>query len=327
MTAWGDFYATHVYPGVSAALSWLASPFGFSLTEIVVVAAAVAAVWIIVRAILRRKRWWRCLLAEAELLLGVVAWLYLGWGFNYFRSSIYVRAETTPMPMEEAEFHEFLSAFADQLNDSWCDVESIDPATVEQEIKAWYETVPPQFGLCRPRAWQHPKRMLFNRLYSAVGVLGFIGPAFDEMHVNRDVSPLEYPFIFAHEYSHVLGVSSEAEANFWAFEACRASHDAAIRYSAWYMLLSHTAYNIRSLLGEEAYAAWAETLIPEVFVDLELSQIHWADLRWTWLSQVQHRFYDLFLKTNRITAGTADYGQVLRLVMTFSQLHDHGEEE
>ena len=326
-TAWGDWYATRVYPGLSAALSWIASPFGFSLTEIVLLAAIAAAVWILVRAIRRHKKWWRCVLAELALVLVVIVWFYMGWGFNYFRSSIFQRAETIPMPYEAAEFEEFMETFADELNENWCDVETIDPAAVEAQVKAWYATVPPQFGLCTPRAWQHPKRLLFNRFYSATGVMGFIGPAFDEMHVNRDVSAVEYPFLFAHEYAHVLGVSNEAEANFWAFEACRAADDPAIRYSAWYMLLRHTAGNIQSLMGTEAYHAWAETLIPEVYVDWELDQLHWADLRWEWLSRIQHRFYDFFLRTNRIPEGTANYGQVLRLVLTFSQLHDHGEEE
>jgi prepilin-type N-terminal cleavage/methylation domain-containing protein len=327
--SWGDFYATRIYPGLSAALSWVASPFGFSLTEVAIVVAILAFVWIIVRAIRKHKPWWKCVLGELALLLGVVAWLYIGWGFNYFRSDIYTRTGTTPMPYEEAELQAFLKVFAEELNENWCEVEKVDPKQIEAEIKAWYAALPEECGLCKPRPWQHPKRMIFNRLHSAVGVLGYIGPAFDELHVNRDVSPLEYPFIYAHEYSHVLGVSSEAEANFWAFEACRASADQAVRYSGWYMLLSHTQVNIRSILGREAWEAWSETLIPEVYVDLELARLHWADLRWNWLARLQHRYYNLFLKTNRIADGTANYGQVLRLVMSLSDFHDHahGEED
>ncbi len=324
---WGEWYATRVYPGLSAFLTRVAGFFRYSLTEIVVVFAVVAAVWMLVRAIRRRKKWWRCLLGEAALVAGLIAWLYLGWGFNYFRSDIYTRTGTTPMPYEEAEFQEFLEIFTQELNESWCEVESIDPAAVEREVKNWYSALPAECGLCKPRDWQHPKKMLFNRLYSAVGVLGFIGPAFDEMHLNYDVEPVEYPFLFAHEYAHVLGVSNEAEANFWAFEACRASDDPAIRYSAWFMLLRHTWGNLRSIMGQEAFKAWAETLIPEVYADWELAQIHWADLRWDWLAQIQHRFYNFFLKQNRIAEGTANYGQVLRLVLTLSDLHDHGQEE
>lgn len=328
MNSLGTFYASRIYPGLSAALSWLASPFPFSLTELLVAVLILLALWLLVRIIRRPKRW-KNLLRLAGLALLTYLWFYGAWGLNYFRSSLYDRLGSTPMPYEEAEFHEFLEAFTENLNANWCEVETVDLLAVEKEMKAWYAGLPAECGLARPRRWQHPKRLLFNRLYSAVGVLGFIGPAFDEMHVNHDVSPLEYPFIFAHEYSHVLGVSNEAEANFWAFEACRASENQAVRYSAWYMLLSHTARNLRSLLGEEAYQAWADTLIPEVYVDLELAQLHWMALRWPWLSRAQHKIYNLFLKTNRIPEGTANYGQVLRLVLSFSDLHlhDHDGEE
>ena len=327
MTVWADFYATRIYPAVSTVLSWIAAPFGFSLTEIEVVAILVLAVGLIVRAVRRHRPWWRCLLGELGLALFVVAWFYGAWGLNYFRSSLYDRLGTVPMPYEDAEFQEVLEEFAENLNANWCEVETVSVEEVERTVKAWYAQLPEECGLCQPRKWHHPKHLIFNRLYSAVGVLGFIGPAFDEMHVNHDVSPLEYPFIYAHEYSHVLGVSNDAEANFWAFEACRASDNQAIRYSAWYMLLSFTGRNIRSLLGEQAYQAWADTLIPEVYVDLELAQLHWGELRWAWLSKLQHKFYNLFLKTNRIPDGTANYGQVLRLVLTFSDFHLHDGEE
>ena len=327
--SWGDFYATRIYPGLSSVLTWLASPFGFSLTELVIVLAILAAIWIVVRTVRRHKPWWRCVLGEAGLVLGLVAWLYFGWAFNYFRSDIYARMGSTPMPYEEADFQAFMDLFAQELNENWCDVEKVDTVQLEAEVKDWYSRVPDECGLCKPKSWQHPKRMIFNRLHSAVGVMGYIGPAFDELHVNRDVTPLEYPFLYAHEYAHVLGVSSEAEANFWAFEVCRRSENPATRYSAWYMLLRHTVGNIKSLMHPDDYRAWAESLIPEVYADWELDSIHWKDLRWDWLNRIQNKFYNLFLKTNRIPEGTANYGQVLRLVITLSDLHEHedGQEE
>lgn len=327
MGPWGEFYASRIYPGLSAALSWLASPFPFSLTELIAAGLLAWALWLLFRLLFRRRRL-QSLLQLAGVVLGAVLWLYLGWGLNYFRSDLYTRSGMPAMPFEEAEFREFLDHFAEELNESRCAMpEAVDPARLETEIKAWYAALPAEYGLCRPRRWQHPKRLIFNRLYSGVGVMGFLGPAFDEMHVNADTTPLEYPFVYAHEYAHVLGVSSEAEANFWAFEACRASADPAVRYSAWAMLLSYTAGNIHSLLDDEAYRIWADSLRPEVFADLDAVQQHWRDLRWTWLAQVQHRFYDFFLRSNRIPDGTKNYGQVLRLVLTFSDFHEHTDGE
>lgn len=327
MGPWGELYASRIYPTLSAALSWLASPLPFSLTELVALiflGTALLRLW----QLLFRPGRGKTVLRLAGLLLSAVVWFYAGWGLNYFRDSIYTRSGTTAMPFEEAEFREFLTLFTEELNESRCVAEAVDPARFEQETKDWYTAVPAEFGLCRPRSWQHPKRLLLNRLYSAVGVLGFLGPAFDEMQLNRELTPLEYPFVFAHEYAHVLGVSSEAEANFWAFERCRASDDPTVHYSAWFMLLNYTAANIRSLLGEEAYEAWLDDLPPEVFDDLDASQAHWRALRWTWLADLQHKFYDFFLRSNQIPEGTKNYGQVLRLVFTFSDFHghSHGEE-
>lgn len=327
-TAAADFYATRLYPHISAALSWLASPFVPSLTEIIVALAIAAALFLIVRAICIKERWWRCVLKLAVLLLWVYVWFYAAWGINYYRSDIFARTGTAPMPYEEEEFHEFLEEFAEQLNANWCQRdEAHDFSGVESDVKAWYAALPEECGLARPQRWQHPKRLIFNRLYSAVGVLGFIGPAFDEMHINHDITALERPFVFAHEYSHVLGVSSEAEANFWAFEASRVSSDQAVRYSAWFSLLHFTWNNIRSLLGEEGFNAWASTLRPEILEDMEYVSDYWRERRWMWLAKAQNRFYNFFLRSNRIADGTKNYGQVLRLVLSLSDLHSHEDGE
>ncbi|MBQ6073782.1 MAG: DUF3810 domain-containing protein [Bacteroidales bacterium] len=325
-----DFYATRIYPGISAALSFIASPFGFSLTELVVVAAIAVFIWLIIKAFARHEKWWKWLLSEVLLLVWVYIWFYGAWGINYSRSSLYSRAGAAPMPYEEAEFHEFLQEFAEQLNGNWCPPEAfaeIGREAVEPHVKAWYSALPPESGLCKPRGWQHPKKPVFNRMYSGVGVLGFLGPAFDEMHINTDITPLEYPFVFAHEYAHVLGVSSEAEANFWAFELSRASDNKAVRYSAWYSLLSFTWRNIQSLLDEEDFKAWVGSLRPEIIDDLERTQEHWQGMRWTAIAKMQKWIYDLFLRSNNIAEGTRNYGQVLRLVLTFSDLHSHEDGE
>ena len=324
----GEFYAREVYPWLSAALSWLAAPFPFSLTELLVALLAVVALLLVARLIFRRGRL-KSLRRIVVLLAVTLLWFYAGWGLNYFRNDIYTRLGAFPEPYEEDLFNEFLEEFAEKLNESWCPPgeRTLDMDSFETYVKQFYGDLPSEAGLCKPRPWQHPKRLTFNRLYSAVGVLGYIGPAFDEMHLNRDMTPLEQPFVFAHEYSHVLGVSLEAEANFWAFEACKASPDKAVRYSAWYSLLSFSWNNIRSLTGEEGFRQWTATLRSEIIEDMVQVHDHWYALRWSRLSELQGKFYDFFLKTNRIADGTKNYGQVLRLVMTFSDFHAHPDGE
>lgn len=321
-----DWYATYLYPFISRVLSWLTAPLGFSVTELVIVLFIVGFIVRFIRIFSdddhRKKRIWRVI----RLLVSIYVWFYAAWGINYYRSDLYTRMGAAPMPYEEAEFHAFLAELSEQLNDNWCPElvrEGVDEKAFEQAMKDWYAQVPSEAGLCRPRSWQHPKKTVLNRLYSSVGVLGFIGPFFDEMHVNRDITPLERPFVHAHEYAHVLGVSGEAEANYWAFEATRSSDVMAVRYSGWYMLLHYSWNDIQSLLGEEQFARWTATLRPEVLEDMERTQAYWAEKRSAALSSLQRMVYNAFLRGNRIEDGMKNYGQVLRMVLTFSDFHNH----
>lgn len=329
-TAAADWYAAHLYPFISRVLSWIASPFGFSLTDIVVVLLAIAFIRRIVLIFKERAQWKKRTWQALRLLIWVYVWFYAAWGINYSRSSLFARTGTPPMPYEEEQFRSFISLLAAEVNENWCpesELAAVDKKAFEQELKDFYAALPAESGLCSPRKWQHPKRPVFNRLFSAVGVLGYIGPAFDEMNINREITPLERPFVHAHEYSHVLGVSSEAEANFWAFEATRGSDSKAVRYSSWYMLLHYTWNNIYSMMDEDTFNAWKATLRPEVLEDMTRTHLYWKERRVTGIAKVQKRSYDKFLKSNHVAEGTADYRQVMRLVLTFSDLHDHTDGE
>jgi len=71
---------------------------------------------------------------------------------------------------------------------------AIDTSEVEREVRAFYDALPEHWGLARPKAWQRPKRLLFDRLYPSVGVMGFVGPFFNEIQAGGDVLLVQYPF-------------------------------------------------------------------------------------------------------------------------------------
>jgi hypothetical protein len=308
-TAWADWYALHFYPVWSGAVSWLSARVPFSLDEWVVIVAAALAVAHLVRL---RKRW----AALLNLLLWIVVWFYAGWGINYFRSSIFDRAGKRPEVFEPQRFRQFLEDYADRLNESYRPVEELDREALEVEVKQFYATLSPQWGLAQAKAWQRPKRLVFNRLYSAVGVTGYVGPFCSEIQINEDAPDREYPFLFAHELSHLLGVSSEAEANYWAYRACSASADPSVRYAGLQFILPYVLKNARSALPEEEYTRWVETLRPEVVEELKSGQAYWRERYVPWIGRLQTWFYNLFLKGNRISSGMANYNEVVQLIMT-----------
>ena len=339
-----DFYAGKLYPGLSAILSWVSSPFPFSLQDLTIVILVSGALVALVVAIVRRRGWKRILRGGLTFLLWMYVWVYMGWCVNYSRSGLLTRIGSVPAQYEKEAFETFLMQFTEELNASWTDSPAAGSKETEAEIKAlcketeaeikalcketeagikaFYKRVPDIYGLATPRPWQHPKPMMFNALYSSIGVHGYIGPLFSESHLNKDLLPVEYPFTFAHEYVHLLGVSNEAEANWWAFQACRASADPAVRYSGYARILVHVWINAAGVLPEEEFGAWRDALRPEVLADLGMCQAHWNALRSPVIDKIHSRIYDLFLKGNQIPSGIKNYSEVVLLLLSLDNLDE-----
>lgn len=315
-TTAGDFYAMHVYPALSSVLSLVASPFEFSLQAALIAVFVALFVLIIVKACKEKEGVLTCLLKEATLIAWIFVWVYLGWCLNYSRSPITVRVEAKAAAYDSTAFRSFLTDFTNEMNASWVPDVSLDAETMESEIKTFYSSVPEKYGLCSPKGWQHPKKMPLRRLESAMCILGYIGPFFCEAHLNPDVPASDMPHTFAHEYSHILGVSSEAEANWWAFQCCRHSGNAGMKYSGYLCTLPAIVSNASRLLSEEDYKAWTATIRREVADDFNSDRAYWRAKRSKTLNNIQSWIYDLFLKSNNIQSGILNYSESVSLLIS-----------
>ncbi len=311
-----EFYAKVCYPAISAGLSYLASAFPFSLEELAVLAFPAMLLYVLVRTLAAKKRlgWW--LGKTALVLVWLFVWLYMGWGNNYFRAPLLQRIGIQRQFFSEDRFNQFLYAYTDSLNGSFSKDALPDKSSIEADIKTYYIRELPTYGYASLREWQHPKRPLLNRLYSAVGVSGFMGPFFCETQVNRDVLDYEYPFTLAHELAHLAGVTSEAEANYWAYRFCTQSASPAIRYSGYYSLLPHVAANVRTFMAEEYYAYWMRTVDAQIRADYVAQREHWDALRVDWIDRVQTFLMDKSLKHNGVSSGAKEYNEVVSLIIT-----------
>lgn len=319
--SWGEWYAREIYPWLSAVLSAMVCWIPFSLEEWLVTGMVVALVAVPWRGRKRGVSWRVIVRHEVELLVVVYCWFYVGWGINYFRHDFFVRSGTARVGYQEDGFSRFLHAYADSLNASYTSGPLPVRSRLEEELKSLFASVAPQFGLARPRSYQHPKSVFFNGLYSGVGVLGFMGPFFSESQLNRDLLDVEYPFTYAHEYSHLLGVSSEAEANFWAYQVCIHSHEPSVRYSGYFGLLPYVLSNAYSLLPEEAYERFAARIRPEVWVCLRERRAHWDALYSPFIGSVQNKVYSWYLKGNKIPSAQKNYAEVIGMILSLPEGH------
>ncbi len=316
----GELYATLLYPHISAFLSWLSSFVPFSLDEVVALAGILLLIATLVKGIRDAWRWYKVIGRLAMIALWYVVWFYLGWGCNYFRDNFYTRMEVVPANADKEIFLRFANDYAEKLNQSWSETCEIDQEQVVDEIKNLYARhLPPTSGLCTPKDYQHPKEMLLNRLYSAAGVLGFMGPWVGENLLNAELLPVQYPSIYAHELSHLLGVNNEAEANYWAYYVCTRSENQAIRYSGYQCLLPYVLSDAMSLLSEDEYRAYFLSIRPEIIQERREISAHWQEQRIEVIDQLQDFLLDLQLKGNNIPSGTRNYNQVVSMIISVQE--------
>lgn len=316
ISALAEGYARHVYPICSMILSAVSSLVPFSLEEILVIGIVL---WLVIYPIIKkrkRKTWKRILGREVELLVWVYIWFYLGWGLNYFRYNIYTRVRVAPVQYEEQAFLRFLSNYKDSLNQSY--VADVQPNTnaMDREMKEFYRQVPSSFGLAMPKDFQTPKYFTFTPLYSGVGVLGSMGPFFAESQLNKDLLPVQLPFTYAHEYSHLLGVSNEAEANYWAYQVCINSSFPAVRYSGYFGILPYVLINASSLLPQDRFREWIKGIRPEIVEEYEDKRTYWSERYSPFIGELQNHIYDWFLKGNNISSGRKNYAEVISILLS-----------
>ena len=311
-----DFYATRCYPVISRGLSWCAAFVPFSLEEIIVIGFALALVRVLVRAIRRKQGFGRWLGKTLRVVLWLVVWFYMGWGNNYFRTPLYPRMGIQRTTFEKEVFSRFLADYTEALNQNAGADKTWNRDALAADIRTFYTETVTDFGYTSVLGWQQVKKPLVNPLYSAVGVLGFMGPFFCESQLNTDLPDLEYPFTLAHEMAHLAGVTSEAEANYWAYVFCRQSEDASVRYSGYLGILGYAASNASALLQDDEYDAWIETLSPEALEDYDRLHEFWQDKRVKVIDDVQRWMMDRLLKSNHVTEGARDYFGVIAMIMT-----------
>ena len=212
--AWGACYARTLYPLIARPLSFVSGLVPLAVGDLFI---ASSLLWMVAwpfYARLRLQRSWRQTAGRmAEYLLWLYAWFYLAWGLNYSQPNFYQRTGIAYTPFEAEQFEHFASDYIDSLNAAYLPVDQVDKELVRRESIAGYRQLAGNMGVHTPfRDGLRVKTMLFSPFISMVGVTGSMGPFFCEFTVNADVLPADYPATYAHEMSHLLGITSEAEA-------------------------------------------------------------------------------------------------------------------
>ena len=133
-----------------------------------------------------------------------------------------------------------------------------------------------------------------------------------EAYIDR---ALPYPVALGtalHETAHVAGYAGEAEADFLAALAGLTANNRSVRYGAALLVFLRAG----RVLPPERYAALYKALPDRAQADITAYSL--AYRRYSapnLVTLLQARFYDTYLRTQRVGAGIADYDRALTLLL------------
>lgn len=308
------YYSEGLYPFIAAILSFFSRLIPFSLWEVFWILFFGMLGIALILVLIRKLKLWIFLLRLFQTAAILYSFFYLSWGFNYFRPKIETRSGWNLPKPDESVFRTVFDTLISKTNESYSVIVNSDYKAIDSLVERSFENHAPSFGIKYPNGYRVPKKMLLSSVFAKSGVSGYFGPFFNEIHVNRFVLPMEYPFVLAHEKAHQFGITEEAEANLAAFIICTASDDRRLQYSGNVQLLSYFLSDAHQLQDRNAYVNKIDSLVRE---DILYQRKHWRNLENKTFDKIQTAANNVYLKTNRVEGGVKNYNRVVSLVISW----------
>ena len=308
-------YSQKMYVFIAGIISPFSKIFPFSLDDIFYILILIGIMILMILLMIRKISFPTAGKFFLNILATIYILFYFLWGFNYFRQDIYQRLELTQHEPETDLFIEQLKYQIELTNQSWCSFEDFNLSEIDKDIEESYQTLSQTLKIKYPTGKRRAKKITASNFFAKAGISGYYGPFFNEVHVNRFILPIEYPFVLAHEKAHQFGISNEAEASFYAWLVCTKSPSKHLQYSANLNILR---YFLNQGYQLEEYPEIIKNLDISVKKDLIRISENWKNLRNEKIDKVASKANDIYLKSNKIEKGIENYRGVLKFVMDFS---------
>jgi hypothetical protein len=248
------------------------------------------------------------LLLNCAVICGIYAvWFELSWGWNYARAPLETRVRydaSLVTPQRAAALRQRAMAQMNALAAA-AHAHANEPLDITAIRAAWLPVVQRGGDDWAPSV-VGPKPTIADPFMLATGTSGFINPYTLNVAMASDLLWFERPFDLAHEWSHDAAYAREDEANYFAIVTCLRSNDPVLQYSGWFELFLY--------LPQKRHYAHRE-FVPLVWKDFaairrrDARHINVMLAHWSW------RTYNVYLKSNRISSGIANYDEVTRLML------------
>ena len=312
-------YSRTLYPVLAVPIGLFSDLFPFSLQELVFFGLLFFFFYKTGRgmfALFKKQRRFRELAISALRRTGITISIiyclfYLLWGFNYFRTRLIESPRYNADAVNTKNLNNLLRETIRQANSLAVSTPPKED-TLQKDIEKNLTAVIRRTTGQSFRSARNTKKFLSGYL-GMVGISGICLPWLQEAHIASDLLPYEIPFITAHEKSHIKGRTSEAEANYFAWRACLASGDAAVRYSGHFSILP---YLLGALPAKER-RGWIKKISPAVLAHYKKRRER-NRKRSRILSRIAARINHIYLKANRVRGGSRNYSHVVKLALGYN---------
>lgn len=311
-------YAHQIYPHLMRRVHAFSSFFSVPLYDLFIPIMIGLLLWLLIRLCIGRNRG-STLYTLFYTLSTLYISFYLLWGYNYYLPTFYERNKLEVAAYDEEQFGLFLNEYIKNINADFCTMKEIEEASVQFNPLEGFEELSKRYQIHQLPSGSIVKSSLHSRLYASMGVRGYYAPFFAESIVNSNNLPHQRVATQVHELAHLVGVTSEAEANLYTYLICTESTDKAIRFSGYYSVLPYVLGTARRNSSEDQFKEILSQLSPELLTLYRATSLHWEGLYSSRLGAIQNRVYDLYLRGNNISEGRKDYAGVLKMIISIRQ--------
>lgn len=322
-TPLADSYSEYIFPVYGWIFSWIAFFTAFPIGDLIMIIIAIGLLVKVIRIIVGGGygRLYNLVMLVKSILF-LLVWFYLSFGINYFRSGFFERLDIREVSVSKERFTTFANSFAEQINQAYSQYAgtessgSLNSDRVMRDIKDGYDKIYERFGLAQPWPHMRAKSSFASGLLSKVGVAGHYNPLLAEIVLNSDLDKVEYPSCLAHEMAHALGVSGEAEANYYAYLVCTSSNAPEVSYSGYLVLLRYVISDADRLMDRAEFNHFVESINPGIIEQYKKLRDEWRARYNQKMGNIQSKIYDSYLKVNKIESGVKNYSQVISLILS-----------
>ena len=320
------YYASGIYPVISATQRILFGWLPFSVGDLFYGAVAVWLLYTLYHTVRRvvkrdttRKYWKNALAQSAFVAVFVYVTFNLFWGLNYNRRGVAYQLGLHVQQYSKTDLVQVMQQIVERLNTLEGPSRANRPL-LERKKNLFKGAVTAYDQLAQRDAdfrysFRSVKPSLYSYLGNYLGYTGYYNPFSGEAQVNTTVPLFVMPFTTCHEIGHQLGYAKENEANFAGYLSAKSSLDPAFRYSVYFDLYTYSRYYLYGMDSVVAKQLDAQ-LKPGIKAD-------YAELRefiWKYRNPIEviiDKLYGQYLKANNQPAGKLTYNEVVAWLVAY----------